>query len=184
MPITKTITLYKFSELGEKAQEKALEKLYDLNICHDWWDHVIEDAAAIGLDIWEWCLDKGEIKGGLNEPLLDVCKLIRTHHGKQTETFKTAKSFHRAYIKAFLKWKASQDATVVDWKPKEWFGEFEYEDEAVEVKEDFTKALLECYRILLEREYDYLTSREAIIETIEANQYLFTEDGVQQHLPF
>lgn len=184
MPITKTITLYKFSELEEKAQEKALEKLYDLNICHDWWDHVIEDAAAIDLDIWEWCLNRGEIKGGLNEPLLVVCKLIRAHHGKQTETFKTAKRFHKAYIEAFLKWKASQDATVVDWKPKEWLGEFEYEDEAVEVKEDFTKALLECYRILLEREYDYLTSREAIIETIEANQYLFTEDGVQQHLPF
>jgi hypothetical protein len=34
----------------------------------------------------------------------------------------------------------------------------------------------EIYRAL-ETEYDYLTSEEAIIETIEANEYEFTEDG-------
>jgi predicted transcriptional regulator len=30
---------------------------------------------------------------------------------------------------------------------------------------------------MLQKEYEYLTSEEAIIETIEANEYEFTEKG-------
>lgn len=39
------------------------------------------------------------------------------------------------------------------------------------------KMLLEDYLSILEKEYEYLTSREAIEETIRANEYEFTEDG-------
>jgi hypothetical protein len=42
---------------------------------------------------------------------------------------------------------------------------------------EFLKSLLEDYRIILSKEYDYLTSRESIIETIEANEYEFDENG-------
>ena len=42
---------------------------------------------------------------------------------------------------------------------------------------DFEYALLQDYLSLLSEEYDYLTSKQAIIETIEANEYDFTEDG-------
>lgn len=31
--------------------------------------------------------------------------------------------------------------------------------------------------IILQKEYDYLTSREAIVETIQANEYEFNEHG-------
>ena len=37
--------------------------------------------------------------------------------------------------------------------------------------------LLEDYQSLLIREYDYLISDEAIIDTIQANEYEFTESG-------
>lgn len=43
--------------------------------------------------------------------------------------------------------------------------------------EEFTKLLLEEYLAILRQEYDYLTSEEAIIDTIEANEYEFTKDG-------
>ena len=42
---------------------------------------------------------------------------------------------------------------------------------------DFLHDLLEDYRIMLINEYDYLTSREAIVESIDANGYEFDENG-------
>ena len=42
--ITTVKTVYSFDELGEDAQEKAIENLYDLNIDYDWWEFVFEDA--------------------------------------------------------------------------------------------------------------------------------------------
>lgn len=44
-------------------------------------------------------------------------------------------------------------------------------------EEQFEKDLLEDYLKILQEEYDYLTSEEAIIETIKANEYEFYEDG-------
>jgi len=50
-----TITIYKFSELLPKAQEKVLEKFWDINIDGDWWyECVVEDFKdkldAIGFE--------------------------------------------------------------------------------------------------------------------------------------
>ncbi len=44
-------------------------------------------------------------------------------------------------------------------------------------EDEFLKELLEDYRIILQKEYEYQTSEEAIIGTIEANEYEFTQDG-------
>lgn len=43
--------------------------------------------------------------------------------------------------------------------------------------EQFEKDLLEEYLSILRDDYEYLTSEEAIIETIHANEYEFYEDG-------
>lgn len=44
-------------------------------------------------------------------------------------------------------------------------------------EETFLKELLEEYLSILQDDYDYLTSEEAIIEAIKANEYEFYEDG-------
>ena len=41
----------------------------------------------------------------------------------------------------------------------------------------FVKELLNAYWKILYDDYEYLTSEEAIKETIEANEYDFDEDG-------
>lgn len=45
-------------------------------------------------------------------------------------------------------------------------------------EEEFLKLLLEEYANILQKDYEYLTSEEAIIETIRANEYEFSKDGV------
>lgn len=42
---------------------------------------------------------------------------------------------------------------------------------------EFRLALQEDYRVMLDHEYEYLTSEEAIAETCEANEYEFDENG-------
>ena len=50
---TKTYKVYKFDELSEEAQAKAIENNYDINVSYDWWtmddayiDHLIEKIST------------------------------------------------------------------------------------------------------------------------------------------
>jgi hypothetical protein len=175
--ITET-TVYSFDGLSEKSQQKALEKLWDINVDYGWWDFIYEDAARIGLDINEFDIDRHIICGDLKEDLLDCCKFMRQQHGKECKTFKTAEQYLKEYIDAFKQWLRLQDKEdFEDWKIVDWLKEFGYSDEAAEITSDFRKALLEDYLIILRNEYDYLTSEEAIKEAIYANEYEFTADG-------
>lgn len=56
---TKTINLYEFDELSEDAKEKALQNLWDINVDHEWWDYIYEDAERIGLKITGFDIDRG-----------------------------------------------------------------------------------------------------------------------------
>jgi hypothetical protein len=73
-------------------------------------------------------------------------------HGETCETYKDA------------------ERCILDLKHKN--------DEKREFAErEFLHALLEDYRIMLEMDEEYQSSEEAIAETMEANDYEFTEDG-------
>ena len=53
----------------------------------------------------------------------------------------------------------------------------DFDLKANELEADFLEALGKCYLKILEKEYEYRYSDEAIIETIEANDYCFLENG-------
>ena len=65
----------------------------------------------------------------------------------------------------------------LDYTPKDWLNEFRGENEATEVQHGFCRMLLSDYYSMLEREYDYLTSREAIAKSLKCNEVEFSEDG-------
>jgi hypothetical protein len=156
---TKTYQVYKFSELSEESQEKAINNLYDINVDHQWWEFIYEDAKNIGLNIEGFDIDRGSYcKGSWNTSPYECIKLIKKEHGKKCETYKTAVSYEKQF-KALGK---DEDGNQI-------------EDENLE--DDFRNSLLEDHRIMLSKEYEYLTRKEAIIETIEANDYDFTANG-------
>ena len=156
--IKREYTVYKFSELSEDAKDKAIEKLYDINVDYDWWDSLEDDALQIGLKITESDIDRGSfVKGYLTMDALDVANNIINNHGESCGTYKTAKVYLEEYGNL------SED----DYGDKD----------TEEIDEDFEYALLQEYLSMLVNGYEYLTSREAIIETIEANDYSFTDDG-------
>ena len=155
--IKREYTVYKFNELSEDAKDKAIEKLYDINVDYEWWDAVEDDAKQIGLSITESNIDYRTIKGKLLNGAIDVANNIINNHGESCGTYKTAKVYLEEYGNL------SED----DYGDKD----------TEEIDEEFEYALLQEYLSMLAKEYEYQTSREAIIETIEANDYSFTDDG-------
>lgn len=154
--------VYKFDELNENAKQKAIEWGSDLNVDYDWWESVYEDAANIGLKITKFDIDRGSYcKGNFTIAANEVAANIFRDHGEQCETYKTAFAF------------------MEEWQPV--FGTYmeteEGEQKLMDIENDFETNLLEDYRIMLQKEYEYQTSEAAIIETIQANEYEFTEDG-------
>jgi hypothetical protein len=170
---TKVITYYQFSELSEQAKHKAVENLYDINVSFDWWENVYEDAKMVGIKITEFEIDRGAYcNGELMESMTDVCHKIIEGHGENCETHKTAKDFLRQWDELVAKYSDGINAQKVAED-----NEGEFDDAADELEKEFKKSILEDYRIILQEEYEYQTSEEAIIETIEANEYEFDEDG-------
>ena len=168
---TETITrnLYKFKELSDDAKDKAIEKLWDINVDYDWWQWTYDDAEEIGLELTGFDLDRRSYcKGAFIDTAEHTAKKIIKNHGDTCETYKDAQNY-------------LSDLEIAIAKNLEENADCEYPEDYLDTEEidnDFLKELLEDYRIILQKEYDYLTSREAIIETIEANEYEFDEDGI------
>jgi hypothetical protein len=154
-------TVYKFDELSPEAQEKAIYNLADINVDYDWWDATYEDAENIGLKITSFDLDRNRhAEGMFILPAYTVIQKVMEDHGESCETYKTA-----AEYKDIL----SED--------KQYDEEGYVTEEYEKAEDEFLKYLLKDYSIMLQKEYEYLTSDESIKETIEANDYEFDENG-------
>lgn len=163
--------VYQFSELNKPAQSKAIESNYDLNVSYDWWESVYEDAEQIGLKITGFDIDRASYcNGNFTLAANEVAQNILNNHGEQCETYKTAATFMEEWQPVFANY---MDESHADYESSE------SEDKLMEIEDEFLKSLLEDYRIMLSKEYDYLTSEEAIKETIEANEYEFKADGTR-----
>lgn len=195
--ITKETNLYEFSELSERAQEKVLQEFCDINVDYDDWTDVSyyeEQLQELGfedskvhytgfssqgdgacfecrnVDILLWLEKSGkekdfpltysELKFGEND--LEVFGSFY-HSGHY---------YHQncMYLRFDFNCYYDEDKLLYD--------HLEKESEKLEgVLLDFARDKAQDIYRSLEKEFDYLTSREQIIETIEANEYLFDEFG-------
>jgi hypothetical protein len=178
MPVQCSLTLYSFSELSDESKENAIKNNINCNVDYVWWAGVYADAKELGLIITESDTYHSTIDGRLELSLLESCKVVRKNHGKHCDTFKIAKQYLSEYCSAFVEWLSYQDTEdEEDWTRLDWFDDFESSEEAEDITNNYKLAMLEEYIVLLRKEYDYLTSEEAIVETINANEWLFEESG-------
>jgi len=160
---TITVNLYQFNELSDEAKTYAINKLSDINVDSNWWQWTYLDAETIGLKITEFDLDRNRhCKGHIIGTHEETAQLILREHGKDCETYKTAKTFLN-----------DLDALTGQYENIDDCPENEIED----IENEFLNSLLEDYSIMLQNECEYLQSKEAIIETIKANEYDFDENG-------
>jgi hypothetical protein len=165
--------VYKFNELNEDAKQKAIDTFYDINVMFEWWDQEYEDAEQIGCKIKGFDIDRGSYCDlEFTESAPQVADMILENHGETCETYKTAKQFL-----------ADRDALVekysdgINKNQVAEDNEYEFDNECDQLEEEFRKSLSEDYLIMLRHDYEYQTSKEAIVESIIANEYEFTKDG-------
>jgi hypothetical protein len=177
--------IYKFEELTVQAQQKAIENLRDINTNHDWYDDIFEDATTIGrlfgLDIEKiyfsgfWSQGDGASfegdycykKGGL--------KAVKEYAPQDTELHDIVKALQNEQSINFYKSTANIRQQGRYYHENTMYIDIENGNE-----DCFSNLLRDYARWIykkLESGYDYLTSEQAILETIQANDYEFTENG-------
>lgn len=184
---TITVKAFQFSELSDAAKEKAIDWYASASGYDEWWDSTYEDAKNVGIKITGFDI-RGTCDGEFIGTAEETANKIIAEHGDACETYKTAKEFLDARSKITDCLDSEQDkldamdeddeitGTDKSYIQCAWLvGEFETELEDLET--EFQHSILEDYRIILSNELDYLQSREHIIESIEANEYDFSETG-------
>jgi len=154
--------VFKLNELSDDAKKTAIETQRDINVDYSWWEFTYDDAKTIGLKITSFDLDRNmHAEGDFILSANEVAANILSQHGETCETHKTAKDFMK------------------EWQPvfDECMETEESEEVLAEIESKFLDDILRDYSVILQNESEYLQSDEAVIETIEANDYDFTEDG-------
>jgi hypothetical protein len=201
---TVEIKLYKFDELSKEVQDKVLNKNRDINVYDDWHEFIIEDwinetIPSKGFEATNiyysgfWSQGDGAMfqYDGISDDLLKEFVdniLIGTEHlspmRKQwilNNIYVSASGRHRGHYNHekccshSIYWEVSN--TDINYLPNfsQWLESFadDFESFIIDKYEDICR---ELYRTL-EREYDYLTEDEQIIEALRYNDYDFTEGG-------
>ncbi len=168
-----TKKVYDFNELPEDIQQEIIERVADINVDYEWWNTEYEDAKNVLLKIDGFDLDRNRhCTGDFIEDAEECAKKIIAEHGEPCETWGTATNYLAERAELVKKYSdgVSTDIVLED-------NEYEYEQEQNEMDVEFLRSILEDYSIILQKQYEYLTGEESIIETIKCNEYKFTEDG-------
>ena len=161
------INLYKFEELSEEAQNAALSKNADILTNLNWWEDTYYDAKETsGLILLGFDIDRDNYcNGKFQFTAIEAAELIVKNHGETCESFKMAKQYVADYYTIQNRYAAGID------------NEYDIDADSDGVEENFLNELLGYYLELLKKEFEYLTSDEAIKETLVSNEYDFTAEG-------
>jgi hypothetical protein len=168
----KTIMLFTFEELSDKAKIKAVEKLSDINVSYNlWWEYIYDEIENQKMKCNGFDIDGGGTCSLKWVDAEEVAKSIIENHNKNRETYADATKFLAAL-------KPLQDALKDAEDAESPYEVFDAINDLIVSTEKFFLCNLEAdYLFMLRNEYEYQTSEDAIIETIMANRYEFDEEG-------
>lgn len=184
--IIKKFNVYKYNELTEEQKKKVLQNLSDINVDYNWYEdefeYYIEELEKMGFSdvkiyftgFWNQgdgaCFDAKvntlDILNYLNNPKYNKLKKIADYIN-----ITITKYNHHYYHELTRKLEIDFNCYKKYKRINKLINELEKELEELRI--------FYCKQIYkrLEQQYNYLTSREAIEETLIANEYEFTEDG-------
>lgn len=169
---TKIIELPTFEQLNEDEKVKVIENYYDINVDDSfWYEHIKNEANELGFNITEFDIDRGNyIKTRFHSSEVDVAKAIIANHGKDCETYKTAKLYLDNVNDVYSKYSKVFDED--GYCP-------EYEGEVQVLDSEFRKDIAQDYLTMLRKEYEYQTSDENIAEILTINEYTFNRETLK-----
>lgn len=206
MPKENIVLSYTFDELPEKVREKVIEKLSDINVDYEWYDYIyeqwVEKLAELGYPDAKIQFsgfysqgDGASFVSGIDSNIL-VNRFITNTELK--ELIKDCTFYGKVYRTnyQYVHWNSvSAEITDVDYS-EEIYNLQDSDDENDNLKyngianainvlmdqlgkyvtEDVHDLSKQIYNEL-EKEYDWLTDKEQIIDSIQANSYEFDEYG-------
>lgn len=156
------IKVYKFDELDKQTKEKVIENYRDINVEDlSWYYWIQEDFNRLGLEIQAFDLDRGNYAKIYIDNFEDTSNYIIEEFGDSVLIKQTAKNYLKELKEIVSNFKEDED---IDRELEVLDGNYQHEFEA-----DILS--------YLRAEYEYQTSDEAVINTIEANDYDFTIEG-------
>jgi hypothetical protein len=196
---TVEVKLYKFDELSEKAQAKAIEKNRDINVHDDWHefiidDFIIEEIPSKGFDATKiyysgfWSQGDGAMfeYDGIHDELFNEFVDGLGLSPMRTEWIKTqvyvsasgkqrGRYCHEKSCSHSIYWEVNNGDLHYSTNFHQWLMSFadDFEAFVIDKYEDICRDLYKS----LEESYDYLTDDRQVAETLYANDYDFTEDG-------
>ena len=172
---TTTRDLFTFNELSDEAKGRAIQACQNWNVDMRWWDCIYEDAANVGLEITSFDLDNSqEITGKLTMDIDESIARILTDHGSICDTHALASEYQAKLdpIQEII------DSDTDAYDTDTGYGATDKADADIrDLEIEYERALLKEYLVMLRKEHEYLTSEEAIVVTILANNHEFTADG-------
>lgn len=174
------ITVYSFAELSDDAKERALNAFRDINVESDWYEYAYDTIRAAGkllgleiddisFDVYSYCIFDASY-----EYVRGAAKAVCKEFSWVDDLCKVAKDLQDLQKRHFY----SLSCAVTEGRTTNRYSCFRFgEDYECDDLGDILDDFAHWARILLRDGYDYLTSDEAVKETIEANGYEFTEGG-------
>ena len=182
---------YFFDELSEESKENAIENLYDINVDQEWCEFITENFktenkyfevtkvyfSGFGSQgdgaMFEYSAIKDEL---LHKTINDLKatnreKWVLKQGNIYGNGIQIGHYYHENSCSHTIDHNCFAYGTRLYEVVDKWFSEIEEN-----IISEYKNMCAELYKTL-EKEYDYLTSKEAIIETIEANDYEFLETG-------
>lgn len=157
--------LYTFDELSDKAKETAINDYRHINIHYDWWQPSYDTWNEVGLQILHFDLYKQDLGYEFFDNEEDVAENILVIFG-HNEFYDFAKQYLEAKKKLDIEYEENE----------------EYDLDLDELNSLFNHDLKLAILHWLEGEYEYLQSDESVADTLEANEFEFTEYGKRFHL--
>lgn len=196
-------TIEEWKEKDKKVYKHILDRHRDINVDHAWWEFTVEafeeELEALGFSNTNFNFsgfssqgDGASFTGDWNsEKILTVKELKEKGIGlsdwaKELKrvlkgTLKDIKAKYATFSIKRISHHYAHEYTVSIFEPEYWNSRKQEQDYIPQEQEDnllkgCRTAMHEMYRIL-EKEYDYLTSDEAVEETLSVNEYKFDKDG-------
>jgi hypothetical protein len=136
--------VYSTSELSPAALQKAINDNRYINVDYwEWYHKIYDNAEELGIKIESFNLHRHDITGVFIIHSTDVATKITKTQDADSELYKLSKAFLSDYF-----------VDDID------------DDAAKDLEEDYKQSILEEFRIMLQHELEYLTSDEAVLDSL------------------